>query len=138
MANPGQVGDTGNDGGAGYSGGGEFIKYSDSGYKGGSDGSAGEGRRGEGGSGTGEDISEYVFTTWTLTPGAGGSPIGCGPSAANQCGGGGGGVLVDGAGPDTDYPSTKGKGYGGGGNGRTDPGFDIGLQGIILLEISSA
>ena len=47
-------------------------------------------------------------------------------------------MLVDGAGPDTDYPSTKGKGYGGGGNGRTDPGFDIGLQGIILLEISPA
>ena len=124
-ANPGQEGDTGNGGGDGYSGGGQYDRYT--GYNGGSDGSAGEGSLG--GSGTGEDIKEYVFKTWTLTPGAGGRGRECG---SYHCGGGGGGVLVDGAGPDTDQ--FKGQGYGGGGGGS---GYDTGLPGIVLVEISS-
>ena len=92
-------------------------------YNGGSDGSAGEGSGG--GSGTGEDIREYVFTAWTLTPGAGGIHYedGC-------YGGGGGGVMVDGAGPDTDQYT--GQGFGGGGSGRGTNG----LEGLVLLEIS--
>ena len=116
--------------GKGYSGGGQFIRDTLAGYNGGSDGSDGEGSLG--GSGTGEDIREYVFKTWTLTPGAGGEDQGC---FINQCGGGGGGVLVDGAGPDSDYSYYRGRGYGGGGNGGYE--FYFGLPGIVLLEISS-
>ena len=136
VANPGQLGECSDPyaGGYGFSGGGQYTLGSDSGYQGGSDGSAGGGSLG--GSGTGKDISEYVFTTWTLTPGDGGSPGACGTNHRNQCGGGGGGVLVDGAGPDTTRPELRGKGFGGGGNGASNA--NDGLQGIILLEISSA
>ena len=117
QANPGQEAD-------GYSGGGQYeFPICHGGSDGGSDGSDGEGSRG--GSGTGEDISEYVFTAWTLTPGAGGIHYedGC-------YGGGGGGVMVDGAGPDTDQYT--GQGFGGGGSGRGTNG----LEGLVLLEIS--
>ena len=73
VANPGQAaGGTNNDGGAGSSGGGQYV-YANGG-NGGSDGSDGGGS--QGGSGTHEDISEYIFTTWQLTPGDGGSPNG--------------------------------------------------------------
>ena len=129
LANPGQGGNLGG-GGKGYSGAGQFIRDTLDGYNGGSDGSDGEGS--PSGSGTGEDIREYVFKTWTLTPGAGGVDQGC---SINQCGGGGGGVLVDGAGPDSDYSYYRGRGYGGGGNGGYE--FFFGLPGIVLLEISS-
>ena len=56
-----------NYGGDGYSGGGCYGSC-----EGGSDGGDGgdrEGEEGTGGSGTGEDIQEYTFTSWTLTPG---------------------------------------------------------------------
>ena len=129
VANPGQEGELDNDGGAGYCGGGDYHLDSDNGYSGGYDGSDGGGSLG--GSGTHEDISEYVFTTWKLTPGGGGSPVACG--SGNQCGGGGGGVMVDGSGPNTTYPSGKGKGYGGG----SGSGNKSGLPGLVLLEISS-
>ena len=69
VANPGQGGELDNDGGAGYSGGGQYVGNGN-GYSGGSDGSDGGGSRG--GSGTHEDISDYIFTTWQLTPGDGG------------------------------------------------------------------
>ena len=127
QANPGQSGDPDNDGGDGYSGGGGYVSGLE--CNGGSDGSAGEGHDGLGGSGTGEDIREYVFTTWTLTPGAGGVHY----NSSRCLGGGGGGVMVDGTGPHTDQ--YKGQGYGGGGNGKTGAGN--GLQGLILLEILS-
>ena len=119
VANPGQGGDSDNDGGAGYSGGGQY----DYGYSGGYDGSDGGGSHG--GSGTHEDISDYIFTTWKLTPGDGGSPAG-------SWGGGGGGVLVDQLGPDAD--DYQGQGYGGGGGGYSPT---RGLSGLVLLEISS-
>ena len=125
VAKPGHAGNGSITGGGGYSGGGQGGNFN-----GGSDGSAGEGSHG--GSGTGEDIRKYVFTTWTLTPGAGGSG-----APYPGCGGGGGGVMVNGAGPDTDQPFPgKGKGYGGGGSGIPALPFNIGLQGIILLEIA--
>merc|ERR1712110_346076 len=101
QANPGQGGDSDNSGGDGYSGGGRYGCSNGGGYDGGSDGSDGEGSLG--GSGTGEDIREYVFTTWTLTPGAGG----------------------------IHYTSGGGNCWGRGGV-HTD-----GLQGLVLLEISS-
>ena len=43
--------------------------------------------------------------------------------------------MVDQEGPETDEEDGKGQGFGGGGNGR--PGYEYGLQGLILLEISS-
>ena len=123
VANPGQIGGgSDNDGGAGYSGGGQ---YNSNCYSGGYDGSDGGGS--EGGSGTHEDISDYIFTTWKLTPGDGGLPNG------NLEGGGGGGVMVDEFGPEAD--EYDGQGYGGGGSGSQF--IFKGLPGLVLLEISS-
>ena len=120
---PGQVGQK--DGGDGYCGGGGQGYDNDNGGDGGTDGGDGDnGSIGRGGEGTGQDISTYTFRTWTLTPGAGG-----GRSEDNA--GGGGGVLVDGAGPDAN--NYQGRGFGGGGSGYNDDG----LQGVILIEITS-
>ena len=80
---------------------------------------------------TGEDITEYTLTSWTLSPGAGGE---CALSYYGALGGGGGGVLVNGSGPDTS--SYTGQGFGGGGNGHGN--FAQGLPGVILLEIVPA
>ena len=91
-------------GGDGYSGGGSYDSA------GGSDGSDGEGNYG--GHGTGEDITNYKFFAFEITPGQGG----------NADGGGGGGVLVNGQGPDG---GSKGQGYGGGG----------GHSGVVLIEV---
>ena len=125
VANPGQKGGgQNNGGGAGYSGGRQYSD-GDGDYTGGSDGSDGGGSKG--GSGDHEDISEYIFITWQLTPGDGGSPNG---GLFGNYGEGGGGVMVDESGPETnDY---KGQGYGGGGG--TSP---TGLPELVLLEISS-
>ena len=93
----------------------------------GSDGGDGEeGSGGSGGRGTGQDVSLYTFTTWSLTPGAGGRVF------SYYGGGGGGGVMVDGAGPEASQ--YQGQGYGGGGNGYPD--YGDGLPGLILLEIN--
>ena len=54
-------------------------------------------------------------------------------SGSTCYGGGGGGVMVDGAGPDTNQ--FKGQGFGGGGGGNGYNGYN-GLQGLVLLEIS--
>jgi len=132
VANPGQGGSNPNNGGAGYSGGGQYSSNNGYSGSGGFDGSDGGGDNG--GSGTHEDISDYIFTTWTLTPGDGGSAY-YSSGHSFYYGGGGGGVLVNSSGPGTD--KYKGQGYGGGGNGRTIDGHEIGLPGIILLEISS-
>ena len=112
-------GGVGSRGGNGYSGGGQEGPYNS-----GTDGGDGEGSYG--GSGTGEDISAYTFSAWTLTPGAGG--------ISGGYGGGGGGVLIDGAGPDGS--SYQGEGYGGGASGSS--GYPDGLQGVILVEIDDA
>ena len=128
-AQPGQDGQ-GDDGGDGYSGGGANGS-SGHGGDGGTDGGNGEnGTSGHhGGSGTGEDISVYSFTTWTLAPGDGGVQY------ANGCGGGGGGILVDGEGPQSS--EYRGQGYGGGAAGGTgDVSDEAGLQGVILIEIN--
>ena len=79
-AQPGQDGHYSNatssyDGGAGYSGGGGYGIGSPSshGGDGGCDGGDGEtGTSGTGGRGSGEDVSLYTFTTWSLAPGSGG------------------------------------------------------------------
>ena len=77
--------------------------------------------------GTGEDISEYTFTSFTLTPGAGGEYYYV--NQYSSYGGGGGGVLVNGWGPEA--KQGEGKGYGGGEGGHLRDG----LRGVILLEI---
>ena len=115
-------GDHHNDGGDGYSGG-----ASSGDWYGGSDGGWGQGS--SGGRGTGEDIRDYIFDTWRLSPGAGGYfYIGTGTLFY---GGGGGGVLVSGAGPEASQ--YHGQGYGGGGNSHE---YREGLQGVILLEVA--
>ena len=123
------------DGGTGYSGGGGYGfgdpsgggSEDPSGGDGGCDGGDGEtGTSGTGGRGTGEDVSLYTFTTWSLAPGAGGEVY------YLFYGGGGGGVMVDGAGPEASQ--YQGQGYGGGGNGYPD--YGDGLPGLILLEIN--
>ena len=122
-AQPGQDGQDSFTGGDGYCGGGGA--YGGGGGSGGSDGQ--DGSFGRGGAGTGEDVSLYTFTTWTLTPGAGGQP-----GQVHGQGGGGGGLLVDGAGPQAS--KYQGQGYGGGANGYyTDPD---GLPGLILIEVN--
>ena len=123
-------------GGDGFSGGGgngglDRYRYGQGG-RGGSNGGDGHGgfegteyESHNGGSGSGEDVSLYTFTSWTLAPGAGGSNNGGG-------GGGGGGVLVNGEGPERSV--YQGQGFGGGGNGYS--GYGDGLQGVILLEVT--
>ena len=113
----------GDSGGRGYSGGGASGSYA-----GGENGNKGEGSTG--GKGTGEDISAYIFSSWSLQPGPGGKALVEG--ACDFCGGGGGGVLIDGSGPDgTEWQDS---GYGGGGSGFS--GVASGLPGVILIEVS--
>ena len=71
-AQPGQDSQADYHGGDGYSGGGGGGEVAD-GSQGGSDGSDGaEGADGPGGSGTGEDMSLYVFDAWLRGQGYGG------------------------------------------------------------------
>ena len=125
--------DGGNSGGDGYSGGGGCLSCDggsdDGGSNGGSDGGDGEGS--DGGSGSKQNIRDYTFTSWTLTPGAGGKSFFGG---GYYKGGGGGGVMVDGRGA-SGASQYQGEGYGGGGSGGG--AFTDGLQGVILLEVES-
>jgi len=130
-ADPGQNGyHNGSDnGGDGYCGGGAGCcnQHGSMPYCGGSDGSDGENDVADGdggGHGTGEDIKEYKFDNFELSPGKGGC-------WGIEAGGGGGGVLVNGQGPEELNPG-QGEGYGGGGNG-----VDLadGHQGVILVEL---
>ena len=118
-------------GGDGYSGGGGHGDMCSGGSNGGH-GYCIDGGVYGGGYGTGEDIREYIFTTWTLTPGDGGSFVEDGWHSYS--GGGGGGVLVDGEGPQ-ETTGVRGQGYGGGGNGYYGVWYGEGLQGVVLLEI---
>ena len=132
-ADPGQGGHSSTVGGGdGYCGGGGSASYTDhiGGYGGTNGGDGEDGTDGQGGKGTGEDISQFTFTSWSLSPGAGGSEY------YGAYGGGGGGVLVDGAGPEaTMY---QGQGFGGGASGAgVDYDKGDGLQGIILIETTS-
>ena len=118
-----------NDGGAGYSGGGQGGKgFGNDGGEGGSDSS--NGCCGElGGEGSGLDLSSIQQETFSLSPGAGGKKY---MTAGGGGGGGGGGVLVDGEGPKDNYDSYKnnGQGYGGGGGANGAAG-----RGVVLMEI---
>ena len=105
-------------GGDGYSGGG------DKGNDGGTDGGAGGGPNG--GHGTGENITEFSFNSWILSPGKGGEKF----EGRDGGGGGGGGVLVDEEGPRAE--EWTGQGYGGGGCGKNL--WTQGLPGVVLLE----
>ena len=119
-----QGGDSGSDGGDGYSGGGYWR--SGTAIHGGSDGSNGEvtdGISGTGGTGTGEDVREYTFENFVLTPGAGGY---------REKGGGGGGVLVNGGGPPRKHEG-QGEGYGSG--GEYGSGSYFGLPGLVIIEL---
>ena len=81
--------------------------------------------------GTGQDLASLApLASWELAPGPGGLFA---TSGAYSFGGGGGGVMVDGAGPRAS--PHQGQGYGGGGNGYSE--FADGLQGVILVEITS-
>ena len=116
----------GSDGGAGYSGGGgggQVSTLSPAG-DGGSNGGGGKDGFNSGGAGTGEDVSVYLFSAWTLGPGAGGKHTTI--HGGNYYAGGGGGVLVDGEGPPG---GCKGAGYGGGGGDAAS-----GHPGVILIE----
>merc|ERR1711962_194662 len=101
-------------GGDGYSGGGDYN------CRGGMYGGHGEGSNG--GSGSGVDISQFRFETFSLTPGTGGD-------CNDYYGGGGGGVLINQQGPPAH--SDQGKGYGGGGGDYGD-----GLTGVVIMETS--
>ena len=116
------------DGGAGYCGGGGVGDIGGGG-NGGTDGGDGDdGSYGTGGAGSGEDISLYTFSAWTITPGAGGNYYYY--DGNYHYGGGGGGVLVDGEGPEaSEY---QGQGFGGGGSGKSI--YGDGLKGLILIE----
>jgi len=120
-----QAGESGQPGagGAGYSGGGGCGGHRFNAGNGGSNG--GDGKEGykSGGAGTGEDVSLYLFSAWTLGPGAGGKHV-------VYDAGGGGGILVNGEGPQ-DPDHYLGAGYGGGGGGGTDA---LGHPGVILIE----
>ena len=120
-----QLGENGQSGagGNGYSGGGGSRQNSGGG-DGGSNGGDGEDGFYNGGSGTGQDVSIFTFTTWSLGPGAGGQYYSNG-----RGGGGGGGLMVNGAEPQDNIYQGAGYGGGGGGNG------EAGLQGVILVEI---
>ena len=126
-AESGQDGQGPSNGGRGYCGG-----AAEGQYNGGTNGGDGEGAGG--GKGTGEDITQYIFRSWTLSPGRGGKPY---TSAGDWYGGGGGGVLVDGGGPM--YSNYQGSGYGGGGGGYNgNGGYESGLPGVILIEVIKA
>ena len=124
----GQHGFAGIKGGDGYCGGGDrFPRPS----RGGTAGSDGEGD-GQEGRGTGEEVSDYHFNNFVLTPAPGGYRDGSGGG-----GGGGGGVLVNNVGPQPHHEGT-GQGYGGGGEGSYDPAFTFqGLQGVVIIELES-
>ena len=117
-------------GGDGYCGGGDWDNWQ--GNNGGFAGGNGEG--GVGGAGTGENISSYVFNSWSLSPGKWGNHYWYSYAGNhNYFGGGGGGVLVNEEGP---FPSVfQGQGYGGGSNGYFE--FGNGLPGVILIEAFS-
>jgi len=108
-------------GGAGYSGGGGSGGGRNYGGDGGSNGGDGKGGYWSGGAGTGEDVSLYLFSAWTLGPGAG-------SKHRDYIAGGGGGILVNGEGPQ-DPDHSLGAGYGGGG-----PSNALGHPGVILIE----
>ena len=125
-------------GGDGYSGGGTCgYDYGGDGGSDASDGKNGSYNNTSGGKGTGEDISHYSFSTWTLAPGPEGAAYFYCPSCPIQVprayyGGGGGGVLIDGAGPEASR--YHGQGFGGGASGWWSHGD--GLSDAILLEIN--
>ena len=114
-------------GGNGYSGGGGRTFKCNGGSDGG-DGD-GDGDRYLGGLGTGEKLSSFPMDSFILTPGVGGQYY-------NDYGGGGGGVLINGAGPE-EWDTHQGQGYGGGGcrfNSQSQD-VNIGLRGVILIEM---
>lgn len=111
-------------GGSGYSGGGGSCSCD-----GGSNGLPGPNQWWSGGQGTGEDIAQYAFKNFSLSPGIGGEYV---PSSLYSSGGGGGGVIVNGESPS--HSESQGEGYGGGGSGDMYSEMG-GLPGIIIMEI---
>jgi len=111
--------DIGYGGGDGYSGGGGINAMGGSGGGDGVNGTKSGTRWGQGGKGSGEDVTQIKMRNFKLTPGEGGEDL---------WGGGGGGVLVNGEGPR--QSGSDGEGYGAGG------GRDEGLPGVVLLEFS--
>ena len=133
-AAPGQ--NSGRHGGHGYSGGGAYGRDGGAGCDGGSDGGDGEDdQKNDGGRGTGEDISSYKMENFVLTPGAGGKYYYDG----SYYGGGGGGVMVNGQGPQRSSDN-QGEGFGGGGGWRVNghKGINVGLHGVVLIEVTKS
>ena len=143
-AEPGQTGDYDN-GGRGYSGGGAWCLYTVDGCDGGYNGGHGEDRadgKGKGGHGTGEDVTEYKFDHYKLSPGDAGERYKS--HGGYYYGGGGGGVLVNDEGPSRSFKPTygapsynhMGQGYGGGG-GFHSHRTGITIPGVVILEIET-
>ena len=126
---PGKNG--GNDGGDGYSGGGDNYRTvggvpqpCDGGTNG------GDGECSGGGNGTGEDISTYLFDNFKLRPGSGGLHSNVGQY--DYRGGGGGGILINDEGPGVRVnknSGSNGEGFGGGGT------LANGEPGVVIIEI---
>ena len=119
----------GEDGAAGYSGGGGYGYGSENGGGGGggSNGAKGEdGVDGAGGAGSGVRIDDIPVTNFVLSPGEGGTR-----TITRYTGGGGGGVLVDGQGPYR-LSDRVGEGYGGGGSAEYGPVPS--LPGAVILD----
>ena len=120
--------------GDGYSGGGGFGcgtgsgGVAGSGGRGGADG--GQGLCGYSGIGTGQDVSSFAFTAWTLSAGWGGMGYG-------GYGGGGGGVLVNGECECENTYGYAGSGYGGGSSGQPQPGLHEACPGLVLIEVAA-
>ena len=131
--------------GDGYSGGGSggHAAAGIRGAVGGTNGGNGGGSSSSGGHGTGENIGDYIFKHFNLSPGPGGQVCCSTTNPSYHYGGGGGGVMVNGEGPFSyEY---QGKGYGGGGGGENNhnrpPPNDKpnhGLPGVILVEVVKA
>ena len=118
-------------GGSGYSGGGAYCRRTD-GCNGGYNGGDGEDRPYfRAGRGTGEDVTQYKFDHYKLSPGDAGERYysSGGYYYGWYYGGGGGGVMINGVGPDRESKH-QGQGYGGGGGA-----FNSGLPGVVILEI---
>ena len=102
----------------------------------GTNGGHGGGRTG--GDGTGEDVTQYKFENYVLSPGGGG--YGGYNEHGYRKGGGGGGVLINGEGPAREN-NGRGEGYGGGGGNYDhqklmESTMQYGQPGVFIIEIS--
>ena len=100
----------------------------------------GDGDCSNGGDGTREDISTYLFDNFKVSPGLGGLHY-TGAGGDIWRGGGGGGIMINDEGPEVRINEagiklSVGQGYGGGGTFHVRNGDDRnGEPGVIIIEI---